>query len=206
MPRGEALGMVAHVPIEEHDPQPQHVLEGLLRVSVGSVVAERLFFKDNDPGVSKDLENATRIAAAMVGLFGMVPRRCTAEEYRRYQRIGESILSVANSHPLLPMDGQSFVASTLSSPRKREHVCVLLGQAFVDVYRLLRKNRHLVPPVVQELLLKDELVGRDLERLWEMQEIRPLLPEDKAIWPEEEVAPENPFYRNPDGAQALGIT
>jgi cell division protease FtsH len=206
MPRGEALGMVAHVPIEEHDPQPQHVLEGLLRVSVGSIVAERLFFKDNDPGVSKDLENATRIAAAMVGLFGMVPRRCTAEEYRRYLRIGESILSVANSHPLLPMDGQSFVASTLSSPRKREHVCVLLGQAFVDVYRLLRKNRHLVPPVVQELLLKDELVGRDLERLWEMQEIRPLLPEDKAIWPEEEVAPENPFYRNPDGAQALGIT
>jgi hypothetical protein len=76
----------------------------------------------------------------------------------------------------------------------------------VDVYRLLRKNRHLVPPVVQELLLKDELVGRDLERLWEMQEIRPLLHEDKAIWPEEEVAPENPFYRNPDGAQALGIT
>ncbi|GBD12430.1 ATP-dependent zinc metalloprotease FtsH [bacterium HR24] len=202
MPRGEALGMVAHVPIEEHDPQPQHVLEGLLRVSVGSIVAERLFFQDNEPGVSKDLENATRIAAAMVGLFGMVPRRCTPDERRRYQRIGESILSVANSHPMLPTESNGFVASTLGSPRKREDVCVLLGQAFVDVYRLLRKNRDLAPPVVRELLEKDELVGRDLERLWDTLELQPLHPDDKAIWPEEEVAPENPFYRNSDGARA----
>ncbi len=196
MPRGEALGMVAHVPIEEHDPQPQHVLEGLLRVSVGSIVAERLFFGENEPGVSKDLENATRIACAMAGLFGMVARRCRPDERRRYSRIGESILSVAHGHPYLTGDGNDFIASTLASPRKREEVCVLLGQAFVDVYRLLYKNRDLVAPVVSQLLEKDELVGRDLEHLWDTLQPRPLEEEDKAIWPEDEIAPQNPFYRN----------
>lgn len=196
MPRGEALGMVAHVPIEEHDPQPQRMLEGLLRVSIGSIVAERLYFQDNEPGVAKDLENATRIATAMVGLFGMVPRRCSEEERARYARIGESLMSVAGAHPSLLNEGNGFIGATLASPGKREDVCVLLGQAFVDVYRLLRKNRERAPPVVRELLEKDEIVGRGLESLWENLQIEPLLHEDRAVWPDDEVAPENPFYRS----------
>src|SRR3990167_8162192 len=62
MPRRQALGMVAHTPLEERDPKPQSYFEGLVRVSIGSTVAERIYFGENQPGVSSDLENATRIA------------------------------------------------------------------------------------------------------------------------------------------------
>jgi len=49
--------------------------------------------------------------------------------------------------------------------------------------------------VVEQLLAEDEIMGAELEKLWERlgQEIRPLTAKDRG-WPDELIAPSNPFY------------
>lgn len=210
VPRGSALGMVAHVPIEERDPMPQAFYEGLIRVSIGSTIAERFFFNENLPGVSSDLENATRVACFMVGKCAMTPYRCSEQEWKRYLKIGESLLVVPDSSPAAVMGTQTFVELVLRNPSARERVCVILGQAAVDVYRLIRENAHLAREVVSELLEVDEFSGKRLEDLWDrlgndLITFPRMAKTAIEIWPDRHFAPGNPFYtpQKPEAEQVL---
>jgi ATP-dependent Zn protease len=190
LPRGNALGLVSHTPVNEHDPQPQRFWEGMLRVAIGSPIAERMFFEDSQPGVSSDMENATRIAAAMVGYFAMVPRRVrNDEELKRYIKYGKTVFVPAAINQMGMPDSLGAVVAI-----KKDEVLLLLGQAFVDTWRIIRKNRHLVGPIVEELLRSDEILGGRLEEIWNNLEVEPLTADDLQYWPDELVEPENPFY------------
>lgn len=204
MPRGQALGMVAHVSIEERDPNPQHFYMGLMRLSLGSIVAERFFFGENQPGVSSDLENATRIACFMVGKVGMIPYKCTPEDKKKFTEIGETLIAfpdmqVASLNPF----AQGFVEKVLANRNSRERVAVMLGQAFVDVYRLIRANAvkdyKFHESVVADLLRLDELGGEMLEKVWEkldgiLVDWSHLDEEQLSWWPDKITEIENYFY------------
>jgi hypothetical protein len=204
MPRGNALGMVAHIPIEERDPRPQRFYEGMLRVSIGSVVAERFFFGENQPGVSSDLENATRIACFMVGKAGMSPYDCSPEERKKFAKIGEDIMSAGAGEEVAALNpfAKGFVEKVLSSPA-RERVAVMLGHAFVDDYRFIRSNfikdREFHKGVVDELLRLDELGGAKLEEVWgqlgeKLVSGAQFSKEQRAWWPDKILEIENYFY------------
>ncbi len=200
MPRGQALGMVAHVPVEERDATPQSFYEGLLRVSVGSVIAERFFFNENEPGVSSDLENATRIASFIVGKAAMVPYRCSVKLRQKYAAIGETLISAPDEHLSVSAGSKTFVDQVLANPKTRERVAVFLGQAAVDVYRLIRANKDLATDIVTRLQELDELSGKNLENLWDSLDARLiklsfLSKEDRNLLPERMFfGQDNPFY------------
>jgi len=204
MPRGQALGMVAHMPIEERDPKPKRFYEGLLRVSIGSTVAERFFFGENQPGVSGDLENATRIACFMAGKVGMPPYRCKVGERKKFVEIGETLISVPEGAiASLNPPAQGFVERVLSSERSRERVAVMLGQAFVDDYRFIRANVQKDPEfhkkVINDLLSLDELGGSKLEEVWgeldeRLVDWEGLTDEQRSWWPDNIAEIENYFY------------
>ncbi|MBI2450286.1 MAG: AAA family ATPase [Candidatus Nealsonbacteria bacterium] len=204
MPRGQALGMVAHTDIEERDPRPQRFYEGLIRLSLGSLVAERFFFGENQPGVSSDLENATRIACFMTGKAGMVPYRCAPKDRKRFAEIGETLIAVPDTQiaSLNPF-AQGFVEKVLANPSSRERVAAMLGQAFVDDYRLIRanvaKDYEFHKSVVADLLRLDELGGGMLEKVWEkLDEILidwdHLNDKQRSWWPHKIAVVENVFY------------
>jgi cell division protease FtsH len=66
------LGFVQPIPIEERFTSWRTEYEADVMVSLASLVGERMFFGgDNSSGVSGDLQNATRLALAMEGLWGM---------------------------------------------------------------------------------------------------------------------------------------
>ena len=66
------LGFVKPIPIEEQFTSWRNEYEADIMVSLASLVGERMFFDgDSSSGVSGDLQNATRIALAMEGLWGM---------------------------------------------------------------------------------------------------------------------------------------
>jgi ATP-dependent Zn protease len=71
--KGEGyLGFVAPIPIEERFTSWRDEYEADIMVSLASLVGERMFFGgDSSSGVSGDLQNATRLALAMEGLWGM---------------------------------------------------------------------------------------------------------------------------------------
>jgi len=66
------LGFVQPIPIEERFTSWRTEYEADVMVSLASLVGERMFFDgDNSSGVSGDLQNATHLALAMEGLWGM---------------------------------------------------------------------------------------------------------------------------------------
>ena len=52
-------------------PAPRREIEALIRIAMGGMVAEELFFGETSSGVAGDLQAATEAAAQMVGSFGM---------------------------------------------------------------------------------------------------------------------------------------
>lgn len=204
MPRGQALGMVAHIPVEERDPKPQRFYEGLIRLSLGSIVAERFFFGENQPGVSSDLENATRIACFITGKVGMPPYKCAQGDKKRFAEIGETLIAVPDTQvAVLNPLAKSFVEKVLANPSSRERVAIILGQAFVDDYRVIRANVVKDYPyhqsVIADLLRLDELGGEMLEKVWnKLDEILidwdHLNEEQRSWWPDKIASVENSFY------------
>jgi hypothetical protein len=213
MPRGSALGMVAHVPVEERDPMPQKFYEGMVRVSVGSTIAERFFFNENQPGVRADLENATAIACFMVGKCAMTPYKCSLGEQGRYRKIGETLLAIPDALGLAFSPRETFIEGVMKNPNARERVAVILGQAAVDAYRLILANAKIGPKIVPELLEIDEFSGSRLESFWEElgRDLVTLTSPDmqsehREAWPDRHFAPDNPFYGShvTEAAEVLG--
>ena len=204
MPRGHSLGMVAHTPKEERDPKPQHFYEGLIRLFLGSIVAERFFFGENQPGVRNDLENATSTACFMVGKAGMNHYRCASDDEKRFAEIGESLISIPDAQiaSLNPF-AQNFVEKVLQGPSSRKRVAIMLGQGFVDDYRLIRANAvkdfKFHESVIADLLRLDELGGGALESIWTELDARlidweHLNDEQRSWWPDGIVSIGNYFY------------
>ncbi len=89
--RSSALGLLAHSEPEERWTRTRSEIEALIRIAMGGLVAEEIFFGETSSGVSGDLLAATEAAAQMVGSFGMAGSLISldAVEGRRCQHRGQ---------------------------------------------------------------------------------------------------------------------
>ena len=138
--RKDALGLLAHSEREERWLQTRSELASRIRIAMGGLVAEELFFGEASSGVSGDLQAATRAAAHMVGSFGMTG----------------SLLSF-DAAP-----GGDIVAKVLSDDTARAAADALLSAARIDAEVLLRSNLDVVTALRDALLERDELIGDEI--------------------------------------------
>ncbi|HEV7524769.1 MAG TPA: AAA family ATPase [Acidimicrobiia bacterium] len=142
--RRDALGLLAHSDGEERFTRTRSELLGMMKIAFGGMSAEELFFGESGTGPSGDLVHATRIAAQMVGSFGM------AGSLVSYDAI--------ESGPIT----QGIVGKVLGNEDARAAVEKLLEQAKADVQVMLDSHRHLVIALRDELLERSELVGDEI--------------------------------------------
>jgi cell division protease FtsH len=71
IPRGHALGVTFQAPDIERYGYSSEYLRGRIAGMLGGRAAEQLVYGDTTTGAESDIEQATRIARAMVGRFGM---------------------------------------------------------------------------------------------------------------------------------------
>src|SRR5680860_11666 len=142
--RADALGLLAHSETEERFTQTRSELLTSIQISFGGIVAEELFFGESGTGPGSDLVAATRVAARMVGSFGM------AGSLVSFEAIESS-----------PVAG-GIVGRVLADDEGRRAVNRILDQALADVRSLLDEHRPLVVALRDALLARDELVGDEI--------------------------------------------
>jgi cell division protease FtsH len=142
--RRDALGLLSHSDGEERYTRTRSELLGMMKIAFGGMSAEELFFGESGTGPSGDLVHATRIAAQMVGSFGM------AGSLVSFEAIEAGPIS------------QGLVGKVLGNEDARAAVEKLLAQAKADVQTLLDDHRHLVIALRDELLVRSELVGDEI--------------------------------------------
>jgi len=146
--RESALGLVSTQEIEEMFLRTQKQLLARIQVSLAGLVAEEIWYGQTTSGPSSDLVNATRNAAAYVGVYGM----------------GRSLISAAASGPG-PYGEVDPIGTVLSDGDRRQEVDAILNDCRDNVRNLLLKKRHVVEGVRDALLEREELVGDEIEVL-----------------------------------------
>jgi len=146
--RESALGLVSTQEIEEMFLRTQKQMLARIQVSLAGLVAEEIWYGQTTSGPSSDLVNATRNAAAYVGVYGM----------------GRSLISAAASGPG-PSGEVDPIGVVLSDGDRRKEVDAILNDCRDKVRNLLLKKRHVVEGVRDALLEREELVGDEIEVL-----------------------------------------
>jgi len=148
--RRHALGLLAHSDLEERFTKTKSELESTIRIALGGMCAEEIFFGEHGTGPSSDLVAATSLGAQMVGSFGM------GRSLVSYEAVDNG----AHSSP-------NIVAKVLSNDdTKREVEDLLVDQKNQVRYRLER-NRDLVEALRDALLEQEELLGDDIRMVLE---------------------------------------
>lgn len=151
--RRSALGLLAHSDIEERFTKTKSELESTVRVSLGGLVAEEMFFGESGTGPASDLQAATTLAVQMVGALGM----------------GSSLVSFeAATHG--GAGGPNLVAKVLSNDGTRKEVDKLITTHKGYVTQLLADNRDLVEALRDKLLEREELLGDEIMTVLEKAE------------------------------------
>ena len=145
--RESALGLVSSQAIEEMYLSTQKQLLAQIQVSLAGLVAEEIWFGQTTSGPSSDLVNATRIAAVYVGLYGM----------------GRSLVSVGAAGLGL-LDGDP-IGAVIRDPDRRREMDAILDDCRTRVRGLLTTKRSVVDGVRDALLLREELIGDEIEAL-----------------------------------------
>jgi ATP-dependent Zn protease len=142
--RRDALGLLAHSETEERFTKTRSELIGTMKIAFGGMTAEEQFFGESGTGPASDLVAATRIAAQMVGSFGMAGSLVSFE--------------AVESGPIT----QGIVGKVLANDDAKTAVEKLLEQSKSDVRQLIDQNRHLVIALRDALLEHEELVGDEI--------------------------------------------
>jgi ATP-dependent Zn protease len=139
--RREALGLLSHSGAEERFTQTRSECEALLQIAMGGMAAEEIFFGEPGTGPSGDLAGATRLAAQMVGAYGMA----------------SSLISLEASRA--PGD---LVSKALSDEPSRQAMEAFLVSARQRAQEILTAQRHVVEALRDALLERDELIGDEI--------------------------------------------
>ena len=142
------LGFVKPIPIEEQFTSWRSEYESDIMVSLASLVGERMFFNgDSSSGVSGDLRNATTLALAMEGLWGM------GGQYGSYA----ATRAPQDAHPVADGNDRNVLETALGK-RAESHLATMAERTGT----LLSENRGSVLAVAHALELHKTISGQDV--------------------------------------------
>jgi cell division protease FtsH len=162
LPRGRTGGHALVVPEDDKGLMTRSEMIARLVFAMGGRAAEELVFHEPTTGASSDIDQATKIAKAMVTEYGM-SARLGAVRYGREH--GDPFLGrTMGNQP----DYSLEVAHEID-----EEVRKLIEAAHTEAWEILNTYRDILDELVFELLEKETLTRTDLERIFDQVEKRP---------------------------------
>jgi ATP-dependent Zn protease len=182
--RSGSLGHHRTVEKEEEFSHFRSQSAGELRHTLGAIASERVFYGENSTGVSMDLIQATTLASAMIGVWGMGPDPLPPHISRLAVSIGDYLISVAATMGDSELMGTTNPASkALGNPRLRQAIAQVLGAAFIDDWRVMYVNKEAIDLAAEALMAQGELVGDEIGGLLDSVGLR--APTESDPYPEE---------------------
>ncbi|MGW6936627.1 ATP-dependent zinc metalloprotease FtsH [Lentzea sp. NPDC054927] len=160
--RGRTGGHTLSVPEEDKDLMTRSEMIARLVFALGGRSAEELVFHEPTTGASNDIEQATKIARAMVTEYGM-SAKLGAVKYGQEQ--GEPFLGRSAGRQA---DYSLEVAHEID-----EEVRKLIEAAHTEAYEVLVTYRDVLDDLTLELIEKETLHQKELERIFARVEKRP---------------------------------
>ena len=179
LPRGRALGYTQVMPQDDKYSTTRNELLDQLVYAMGGRAAEEIIFRDPTTGASNDIEKATATARKMVTDYGMT------------SAVGAVKLGTTESETVLGLNATSRDFSEQVAATVDTEVRGLLDAAHREAWEILTRNRAVLDQLAEELLSRETLLEKDLERIFEgviKQPERPLWRSDESL-PVVEVAP-----------------
>jgi cell division protease FtsH len=162
LPRGRTGGHALVVPEDDKGLMTRSEMIARLVFAMGGRSAEELVFHEPTTGASSDIDQATKIAKAMVTEYGM-SARLGAVRYGREQ--GDPFLGRSMGNQA---DYSLEVAHEID-----EEVRALIEAAHTEAWEILNTYRDVLDDLVFELLQKETLTRVDLVRIFDRVEKRP---------------------------------
>ncbi|MCO1578969.1 ATP-dependent zinc metalloprotease FtsH [Crossiella sp. SN42] len=162
LPRGRTGGHALVVPEDDKELMTRSEMIARLVFALGGRAAEELVFHEPTTGASSDIEQATKIARAMVTEYGM-SSRLGAVKYGKNE--GEPFLGRSMGHQA---DYSLEVAHEID-----EEVRKLIEAAHDEAWDVLNTYRDVLDDLTRELIERETLQRKDLERIFESVAKRP---------------------------------
>ena len=147
-----ALGYVMHVPEEEKYLNTRKELEAMLVGYLGGRAAEEIVFDTVTTGAANDIEQATKVARAMITQYGMSDRfglMGLAETQNQY------------------LDGRAMLNCGDATATEIEHeVMKLLKKSYDEAKRLLSENRDVMDKIAAFLIEKETITGKEFMKIF----------------------------------------
>ena len=147
-----ALGYVMHVPEEEKYLNTEKELRAMLVGALGGRAAEELVFDTVTTGAANDIEQATRIARAMVTQYGMSKKfglMGLATQENQYLS-GRAVLNCGEE-----------TASEID-----QEVMKTLKESYEEAKRLLSENREIMDKIAEFLIEKETITGKEFMKIF----------------------------------------
>ena len=168
-----ALGYVMQVPEEEKYLNTKKELEAMLVGYLGGRAAEELVFDTVTTGAANDIEQATKVARAMITQYGMS------------DKFGLMGLATQESQYL---SGRAVLNCGDDTATEVDHeVMVLLHNSYEEAKRLIGSHREALDKIAAYLIRRETITGKEFMKIFHAVERGIEIPEnlDDLVIPEE---------------------
>ena len=159
-----ALGYVMQVPEEEKYLNTQKELEAMLVGYLGGRAAEEIVFDTVTTGAANDIEQATKVARAMITQYGMS------------QKFGLMGLATQENQYL---SGHAVLNCGDDTATEIDHeVMQLLHYSYEEAKRLLNEHREALDKIAEYLIRRETITGKEFMKIFRAVERGLEIPEN----------------------------
>ena len=166
-----ALGYVMQVPEEEKYLNTQKELEAMLVGYLGGRAAEEIVFDTVTTGAANDIEQATKVARAMITQYGMS---------QKFGLMG--LASQENQY----LSGRAVLNCGDDTATEIDHeVMQLLHYSYEEAMRLLNEHREALDKIAGYLISRETITGKEFMKIFRAVEKGLEIPENLDDLPDE---------------------
>ena len=184
-----ALGYVMQVPEEEKYLNTQKELEAMLVGYLGGRAAEEIVFDTVTTGAANDIEQATKVARAMITQYGMS---------QKFGLMG--LASQENQY----LSGRAVLNCGDDTATEIDHeVMQLLHYSYEEAKRLLNEHREALDKIAGYLISRETITGKEFMKIFRAVEKGLEIPENLDDLPDEvQTTADRTAVKNTEGLTA----